>query len=324
MPSLSVIIVNYKSWPVLRKNLTALVSCIFSDFEFEIIVVDNCSNDGNLETFKGGFPEVIFKENDGNWGFAHGCNLGASIAKGEILLFLNPDTIATQEAIQAMFWHYKSDSQIGILSCKQSEKPRSYQKVRPSIYTLFGLQRSIYKLIFKEKYDLNNCEKCQQNFVSPEWISGSVVMISKTWFKKVGGWNTDYWMYFEDVELSIKIAELGGKLQLLCNAFIFHEHGGTSRINLVTTALTKTEVIKSHHIYIQKNFSTIQKLPSHILVIANVLLVKGLFAILGCCFYYIPKAKLQTFIFKNCLKYYFSALKNRTWLSERSAGFSKK
>ena len=296
MPLLSVIIVNYKSWGILGKNLDLLSSYDFESFNLEIIVVDNCSNDGKLQEFVSKFPVIQFIENESNWGFAQGCNLGAKHAKGEVLLFLNPDTLAPKESLEKMFWTYKMDSEIGILSCKQSEKASSYQKITPSIFTLFGPQRSLYKLIFPQKFKETNCQTCNGESVSPDWISGSVVMISRAWFDRVGGWNTDYWMYSEDVELSKKVKDSGGLLRLLCNVNIVHEHGGASRINVETSALTKTEVIISQHVYIQNNFSYIQKIPSHILLIMNTLVFKGVLGnFFGLVFVFSTQSKSANF-----------------------------
>lgn len=324
MPLLSVIIVNYKSWGILGENLDLLSSYDFESFNLEIIVVDNCSNDGKLQEFVSRFPTVQFIENEGNWGFAHGCNLGAKHAKGAVLLFLNPDTLAPKESLEKMFLAYNSDPKIGILSCKQSEKASSYQKILPSIFTLFGPQRSLYKLLNSSKFKKMNCQICTANLVFPDWISGSVVMISREWFDSVGGWNTDYWMYSEDVELSKKVKDAGGLLALLCNVNIVHEHGGASRINVETSALTKTEVIISQHVYIQNNFSEIQKVPSHILLLINTLFFKGILGAFGLVMFFLPKAKVQTLILKNCLTYYFSAIKNQTWLSPKSYNFRER
>jgi GT2 family glycosyltransferase len=321
MPSLSIIIVNYRSWDILRKNLNALVSYHFQSFAQEIVVVDNCSDDGRFQDFVTLFPTVRFILNEGNWGFAHGCNLGAAIAKGDILLFLNPDTIAPKESIERMYLIYKDDAEMGILSCKQSEKPYSYQKILPSVFTLFGPQRSIYKLVFSQKFKRMNCQTCQTSYISPDWISGSVVMISRGWFEKAGGWNTDYWMYSEDVELSKRVKDLGGKLRLLCDVNIAHEHGGASRINVKTTALTKTEVIISQHVYIHNNFDGLEKALAHFLLVTNTLIFKGILGLLGILLWFIPKARVQFWILKNCLTYYRSAILNRTWLSPRSVKF---
>lgn len=323
MPSLSIIIVNYKSWGILQRNLDLLVSYHSEGFDSELIVVDNKSEDGVFLDFKMRFPSVKFIENDGNWGFAHGCNLGALHAKGEILLFLNPDTLAPKDSIEIMLSTYISDSNIGILTCKQSENPSSYQKIKPSIFTLFGPQRSIYKLVNAEKFKVTNCKTCNCEMVDSDWISGSVVMISRWWFDKVGGWNTDYWMYSEDVELSKKVKDAGGSLKLMCKVNILHEHGGASRINPETSALTKTEVIVSQHVYIQNNFIPWQKFPSHILLIVNTLFFKTIFGIFGMLLFFIPKARVQTLILRNCLRYYFSVFRYFTWISPRSINFNR-
>ncbi|MCP9757528.1 glycosyltransferase family 2 protein [Lacihabitans sp. CCS-44] len=324
MDILSVVIVNYKSWSILRKNLDLLASYHFENIELEVVVVDNFSDDKVLSVFKLDYPRFKIIENSGNWGFAHGCNLGVKHTHGNILLFLNPDTLAPQESLERMFWEYKANPEIGILTCKQSEKASSYQKISPSIFTLFGPQRSLYKLLNSSKFKESNCQTCNAKVVFPDWISGSVVMISRAWFDRVGGWNTDYWMYSEDVELSKKVKDAGGLLALLCNVNIVHEHGGASRINLETSALTKTEVIISQHVYIQNNFSEIQKVPSHILLVINTLFFKVILGAFGLVLFFLPKAKVQTLILKNCLRYYFLALKNQTWLSPKSYNFRER
>jgi GT2 family glycosyltransferase len=125
-------------------------------------------------------------------------------------------------------------------------------------------------------------------------------------------------------EFSIKVKKAGGELRMLCDVNIVHEHGGASRINVETAALTKSEVIISHHIYIQNNFSKIQKTPSHILLVMNTLFFKFFLGILGCFLFFVPKARLQTLLFRNILKYYGSAISNKTWLSFRSFKFAKR
>lgn len=315
---LSIIIVNYKSWEVLGQNLKALVSFQFPDFEMEIIVVDNHSNDGKLPGFLAEFPKVKFIENSGNNGFAHGCNFGAENASGDLLLFLNPDTLATAESISAMVKAYQTDSEAGIVSCIQSEKPSSYQKILPSFWTLFGLQRSIYKLIFSKKFSKNNCKTCTCEAVNPEWISGSVVMISRENFEKAGKWNTDFWMYSEDVELSLRVRQLGKKLIMLCDFPIKHEHGGASRRNIKTAALTKTEVIISQHVYIRNNFKGVEKILSHTVLVLNNLIFKSLLALIGFVLFFLPKGRLQIMLAKNIFGYYLNAIFRGTWISPRS------
>jgi GT2 family glycosyltransferase len=323
MPSLSIIIVNYKSWEVLKKNLDQLLSFGLKDLDFEIIVVDNCSNDGEFSAFEKKYEKVKFIMNTGNWGFAHACNLGAEHSLSEVLLFLNPDTLVAEAALKQLYAHFKNCNNIGILSCRTDDRLSSYQKVLPSMFTLFGPQRSIYKSLNRKQFDAINCEKCGSDFVSPEWISGSVIMISRAVFNKVGGWNPDYWMYSEDVELSKKLSDAGFDLRLLCSIKIDHLHGGASRLNIATSALTKAEVIISQHVYILNNFKKTERTWAFLLLAMNTLLFKSLFGLIGLLFCFVPKFKMHFLIMQHVFKYYFSVLKNKTWLSPRSFNFVK-
>jgi GT2 family glycosyltransferase len=319
---LSIIIVNYKSWQPLAQNLDALCQIVQKNLRFEIIVIDNCSNDGQIQVFREKYPTIHFFENSGNWGFAHGCNRGAEKAQSDVLLFLNPDAIASEDALEKMYFYLKNNPEVGIVSCKQSEKAASYQKIFPKLTTLFGLQRSLYKLFHRSKFDAMTCKN--NSVVSPDWVSGSVVMMARSWFTKVGSWNEAYWLYFEDVDLSKKVANHGGKIELLCNAFVTHNHGGASRINVTTEALTKAEVIISNHIYIDTHFVGIERFLGQLFLVLNTLIFKGLLAIFVLPFFFIPKLKVQFFIFKNCLLHYFFVLKNNTWRSPRSFLFLEK
>ncbi len=89
---LSIIIVNYKSWSVLTDCLDSFDQYT-PKLDYEIIVVDNDSQDGEIGPFSKKYPQVNFIKNTGNNGFSHGCNLGANNAYGKYLLFLNPDTV---------------------------------------------------------------------------------------------------------------------------------------------------------------------------------------------------------------------------------------
>lgn len=315
---LSIIIVNYRSWEVLGKNLELLEAYEFKDFKHDIIVVDNYSDDGQFALFQIKHPKVKFILNSGNHGFAHGCHTGFLSSSGEVVLFLNPDTIAPKMAIEKMWRFYKSNSDSGIVSCIQSQNPSSYQKTPPGLLTLFGPMRSFYKWKNREDFDKNNCSKCDCEYINPAWISGSVVMISRDVYQNVGGWNNQYWMYWEDVELSEKVLKSGKKLYMLCDVFIEHLHGGASRRNPETAALTKTEVLKSQHLYFDLNTQGLKRFLIQFLLVFNNLLLKFLICIPAYFFYFIPKMKVQLLIFRNLIKYYIRVLKTGSWKSERA------
>ncbi|NHM01324.1 glycosyltransferase family 2 protein [Flavobacterium difficile] len=323
MNKLSVIIVNYKGWNALEECLNSL-KFYSEEISLEVIVVDNCSNDGQFEVFKENFSNFKFILNSGNNGFANGCNLGAANASSDYYLFLNPDTKVDKHNLESFFKAYVNhQNEIAVLSCLQiDENGKLYKQhnLLPRFYTFFGLPRAIYKWIFKNK--IATIFQENDTFLYPEWITGAVVLLSKKWFDKVSGWNEDFWMYMEDVDLCKRISDANGKIAVYKKATIFHKHGGASRINITTKALTKTEVIISKHSYIQNNFSKFSVFLLHTRLIFGVLLEKLLFSIIALPLFFIPKLQVNKLILKNYFSYLFSVVKNNTFISPRATKFT--
>ena len=321
---ISIIIVNYKSWAHLQNCLSSLEGIDQDSFSFEVIVVDNHSNDNKLEAFSKKFPTYKFVSNTGNYGFSSGNNFGAQQARGEFLLFLNPDTILKKSALLSMLQLAKENLDYGIVSCTKLNiegNPEKDIRFFPKLATFFGISRAIYQ-------GLNNKTLVQKfnkkkDVIFPDWVSGSVIFISKKWFDFVEGWNEDYWLYFEDVDLCKRITDAGGKIALTKNASIIHCHGGASRLNLNTSAITKTEVIISKHVYISNNFNSKIKFLFHFMLLFFGLISKFFLAVIGIIFFFIPKCYLQFLIFKNLIRYYMNALLKKTWIGERASNYLK-
>ncbi len=315
LPDFSIIIVNYRGWKPLGRLLTALENMDNAVLSFETIVVDNCSNDGQWGTFTQEFKQPIFIKNSGNHGFAHGCNVGAKNATSPLFLFLNPDTLPTLKALNELVTAYHK-SNFAILSCRQSLKGEYKPLIFPKLGTLTGFQRSVYRLVHKKELSLKNCD--EYGVARPDFVIGSVVLVSREWYDNVGGWDERFWMYSEDDDFSKRVHDLGGKIGFLCQTYIEHVHGGTSRINVATEALTKTEVMISKHVYVAKHFSAIEAILAHNLLIFNNLLAKLLLGIVGVPFFFIPKVRVQTLIMIKLISYYLKAVFRGTWRSERS------
>ena len=164
----------------------------------------------------------------------------------------------------------------------------------------------------------------KNNVLFPDWVSGAVLFINRTWFDKISGWDEDFWMYYEDVNLSKKVSNLGGKVALLADTEIIHNHGGSSRINIKTASITKTEVLISKHVYIRHNYTGIKYFILQFLVVMNNLIGKIIAALIGVLFFFIQKLRLNVYLCFNIIKYYFSSVLNRTWLSHRSLNHPNK
>ena len=319
---ISIIIVNYKSWGHLQNCLLSLERINQDSFSFEVIVIDNHSNDNTLDGFSKKFPAYKFVSNTGNYGFSSGNNFGVQQASGEFLLFLNPDTILKKSAILTMLQLAKENSDYGIVSCTKLNiegNPEKDIRFFPKFNTFFGITRAIYQGLNKKKLVTKFNKK--KDVIFPDWVSGSVIFMSKKWFNLVDGWNEDYWLYFEDVDLCKRITNAGGKIALTRNASVIHCHGGASRLNLKTSALTKTEVFISKHVYISNNFNSKTKFLFHFILLFFGFISKFFLAVVGVIFFFIPKCYLQFLIFNNLMKYYINALLKKTWVGERASNY---
>lgn len=317
---LSIVIVNYRGWRRLRQCLESLESIENGPFSFEVIIVDNQSNDNTLESFKSDFKDFTFIENTGNNGFANGCNLGASQSAGDYILFLNPDTIVNRLAIEQLIDAAEHHPEIYVLSCHQLNEQQKQTKPYgyfPTISTLTGFLRAINKLVhgpFPTKILKNNLLA-----LFPHWVSGSVILISKKKFFEIGQWNEDYWMYYEDVDLCKRVRDKGKEVALLLDVTIEHNHGGASRINIETKALTKTETIISKHVYINHQITGATAWIMHsYMVLENLIMCLGAVFLSLMTLYSVDKVVLYQKVYVRTIKYYLSALRNRTWLSPRS------
>ena len=250
MTSLSIIIVNYKSWSVLEKCLESILSQGINDIE--VIIVDNNSNDGLITKFKKKYINFKWISNKINAGFSKACNQGAEIAKNQYYLFLNPDTELEKNSLVKM----KSiidNFPNSILSISQLDSDGNigfpYGNFL-SIRTFNGIIRFLDRLISLENRNINN----EKPFIKPNWVSGSFLLIDRENFNKLGGWDEDYWMYYEDMDLCKRANNIGIDIVLINSISCTHHHGKSSKVNLKTRVKAKTHSIKSGVIFIEKHY----------------------------------------------------------------------
>jgi GT2 family glycosyltransferase len=321
MTDLSIVIVCYKGWERLTKCLEALYSFKGNNFSTEVIVVDNRSDDNNILEIEERFPKFRFIFNNINGGFANGCDLGAKNSKGEFLLFLNPDTVVTEAELEKLLTTARQNPAFTILSCRQvneNGKECNASGPFPQLFNLTGFQRAVFS---PRKPEVRS----QISEVSfPDWISGSVILIRHETFNKLGGFDEDFWMYFEDVDLCRRARDIDGEIAFCRNITIEHNHGGSSRIDLKTTSFTKTEVHISRHVYINKHKTGLDKILIQIFLIINNLISGGLMALLGLLFFFIPKMFARTLIYFRLISYYAGSIFRLSWISPRSVNFRKK
>jgi GT2 family glycosyltransferase len=328
MTDLSIIIVCYKGWERLKKCLDALKAFRGENFKFEIIVVDNNSGEDTIDRTEKMFPKFRFIHNTINGGFGNGCNLGSKVASGEFVLFLNPDTIASETEVEKLLNRAKQNPGWTIISCRQVNEKGKESAVCgqfPSIFNLTGFQRAILRNLIPHPDNPSDCRASTSPFAPdisfPDWISGSVVLIRRESFLKLSGFDEDFWMYFEDVDLCRRVRNNDGEIAFCPDITVEHNHGGSSRINLKTTSLTKTEVYISRHVYISKHKTGAEKHLIQTFLVLNALISGAILASIGLILFFIPKMFSRAKIFCGLIRYYTGSVFRSSWVSPRSVNF---
>jgi GT2 family glycosyltransferase len=299
---------------------------VFNDvnFNFEVIVVNNCPGDQEFNVLLQKYPDFYHIENSKNGGYGNGCNLGANMAKGSFFLILNPDTVVTEQTLVQLVNFLIHHPNIMAVSCKQlieTGKESIAWGSFPVFKNLTGVMRKLFSSGYQSQI------KCKEKFPSdvffPDWVSGSLILMRSEDYRKLNGFDEDFWMYFEDVDLCRRIRYLGGEIAFCKNLTIEHNHGGSTRINMKTASITKTEVLISKHLYISKHTTGIKKALIQIFLVINNLLSLIPVAAAGLIFFFVPKLFLRVWIFKNMIAYYVGSLLRCSWLSVRSVNFNK-
>ena len=209
---LSVIIVN-KDTPEISREAVESVLRTIKKVEFEVIVVDNSNRKEHvLESFD---SRVRVIEGVINKGFGNACNIGVSNSSGEYILFLNSDTVLFQDTVDVAFSFFKSQENIGALGVRQLLEngkldagcKRGFPTPLNSLYYFFGLSKIFPKSKRFGAYQQTFID--EKDIVEVDCISGAFMLIEKRVFNFVGGFDEDFFLYGEDVDLCYRLKKAG-------------------------------------------------------------------------------------------------------------------
>ena len=319
--TLSIIIVNYRSWSFLEDCLGGLLSDPQAR-DWQIIVVDNHSGDGELENFSRRFERVKFLSNNRNGGFAFGCNRGAGIAGGESLLFLNPDVMVRPGQVQVLLESRDRHQDVAILTATQVNAMGQMQKawdVFPNLLTYFKSVKSIVRKLMPEKFP--NPREWQKELVYCDWVSGSILLIDRQDFDALGGWCEDYWMYAEDCDLCYLAHARGLRVACTPDVTFVHLHGGASRQNRDMTVLTKSEAIISKHVFNNRHRSGIQRVLNHMFIALSAVPELFLWSVLNLLtLRRINTLTIRSSMLHRIVSHYLHVLRSGDWRSRQVNG----
>jgi len=218
---LSVIILNYNVRYFLEACIRS-VQAALKTLEAEIIVVDNNSPDDSCAMMRQTFPEIQLIANTENVGFAKANNQAVKVAKGEYVCILNPDTIVAEDTFTQLLEFAESTENLGSVGCKLidgsgaflPESKRNIPTPMVSVKKILGMANSGYYSDLGEK-----------EIGKVDILVGAFMLMKKTVYDAVGGFDEDYFMYGEDIDLSYKIKKAGFQNYYYGKTTVMHYKG---------------------------------------------------------------------------------------------------
>ena len=255
---LSIIIVNYNVKEFLQNLVHSLQKAV-SIINHEIIVVDNASDDGSVEFIREKFPQITLIVNQTNLGFSKANNAALKIAKGKFILLINPDTIVSEDTITKMIEFLNEHPDAGLAGCKILNPDGSLQlacrRSFPGPWTSFckvtGLSTLFPKSKLFAKYNLTYLD--ENSTYEVDAISGSFMMMKREAYEKVGGFDEQFFMYGEDLDLCYRIQKNGYKVYYYPGTQIIHYKGESTK----RSSLDETNIFyDAMHLFVKKHFSS--------------------------------------------------------------------
>ena len=228
---LSIIIVNWNTRDLLRRCLRSVFEQT-KNIDFEVFVVDNASSDQSADMVRREFPQVLLIVSDINLGFGKGNNMALQYAKGEFILFLNPDTEVLDRAIEKTVRFMQGDKQIGIVGCRIVNADLSLQPSCRKFPTVISQALILLKLHnffpqFKSLREYHMLDFDYSRISEVDQVMGAFLMIPKDVLDKVGTFDERYWILFEEVDLCKRVKSAGYKIIFYPDAQILHEKGAS-------------------------------------------------------------------------------------------------
>lgn len=221
MIDLSIIVLNYNTKLLLKQCLSSVFKYT-KGITFEVIVVDNASNDGSAAFIKQYFKkEITWLQNKENYGFAKGNNVGIKEAKGKYILLLNSDTAIDSNCFSQLISRAQNFPLLGIAAPRLKNADGS---VQPSTAPFFNLIVTAVSL-FRGDFLLRRSP--QQNS-RVDWVSGACFLISRQLIEKIGLLDENFFMYLEEMEYCYRAKKAGFEVWFFPEAEIFHLVRGSS------------------------------------------------------------------------------------------------
>lgn len=254
----SVIIVNYN----VKYFIEVCLHSVFRAAEgmaVEVIVVDNNSKDDSCAMIRAKYPEVILIENKSNAGFSKANNQGVAIAKGEYILFVNPDTVMPEDFLQQLVGYMDQHPEAGSIGPKlidgkgqyAPDGKKSFPSLSVAIFKTTGINKIFSKSPYFNKYYAVHIDK--DEVAAVDMLSGCCMLVRHSVIKEIGGaFDEAYFMYCEDFDLSYRIQKAGYKNIYYPKTTLIHYKGESTRKATISHVRIFNDALS---VFVRKHYS---------------------------------------------------------------------
>jgi GT2 family glycosyltransferase len=229
MIKVSIIIVNFNGCQHTIRCIESIQRTHEKGY-FEIVVIDNDSRDGSVEAIKAQYPKIKIIAQQQNLGFGRANNIGAMESTGEFLFFVNNDTIFKEDLITPLSRFLKENSFCGAIGPLLLNADGTYQHTYgffPSLLNEWRVQRETQQ---RKTIPIDRAPKIV------DWVSFAAVMMPRTAFERIGGFDERYFMYFEDADVCLRLKKTGWHTVYYPQCTLVHL-GGASWLPVMTSKI---------------------------------------------------------------------------------------
>ena len=257
---LSIIIVSYNTKDYLEDTLQSIKQST-DHLEKEIIVVDNASTDGSLEMLNK-FNWVKLINNNHNLGYAAANNSGLKQARGEYILFLNSDTKIFPHTLSTMIDFMDQHPDVGISTCRvelpsgqiDPASHRGFPTPWNALTYFLGLEKLLPKTKFFSGYHQSWKDMTQVHDIDSP--AGAFFLTRKSILDQIGGFDNQFFMYAEDLDLALRIKQAGWKIMYVPLTKIIHhkKQSGRASSHLLTRLRTQQHFFTTMKLFYNKHY----------------------------------------------------------------------
>lgn len=253
----TVVIVTYQSRGTIEQALASLEPSVEEGFA-DCVVVDNASRDGTADYVESSFRWARVIRSPQNLGFGRGCNLGAEAATTPYIMFLNPDASIDRASLHTLVEFMQAHESAGIAGPATYDTTASQFQPVGMLLTPMGLIRSTLRLA--GAYPAGRILEAGEAPYPTNWVCGSSMMVRTSMFRRIGGFDPRFFLYFEETDLCLRASRAGCEIWTVGGATARHIGAASAKQSgaALTTRKSGGSIVEffypSRFYYLSKNF----------------------------------------------------------------------